>query len=345
MKKKKKRRLKIKNLLMLLSFPVVIIGLLVFFGGDEGNSIEVSPIANGKFDSFFESKDFSDIILSPSEAAKLDLKKLRDSNYISYKNIKELDADLYSRAYLLIDLENRDALYGLNNSEKIYPASLTKLMTLDAILALCHDDLDQVSSFTSRQRDELIVANASLAYLKADTEYTVRDLLYALLLPSGADAAKALENLCEERGFSLIEYMKKQAEILELSNTSFINTTGLHDDEHYTTLDDMFRIVWDILKYREGRNLLSTVEYTTEDGVELKSTLKSLREIEEVDVLGGKTGFTGEAGENIFVFYECDEKTYALFLAGANGNPYHGESYHFDDVKTIVKKLYISDVE
>lgn len=337
-----KRKLNIKNLLIVIfSILLAIFGVILIvvgiFGADK-NENNVS-INNRLPSSFVRGKSDDKMLITPSEFRKLDLRKFRDPDYISYKDIKKLDIDLYSYGYLLVDLENRDVLFALNNDYECYPASLTKLITLDTILNE-YEDLNIKTSFSSYQKGLLIEQNASLAGIQADYEYSIKDLLYALILPSGGDAAVALENLMARDDKDLIQEMNNQISKLGLVNTNVVNSTGLHDDNHYTTLDDLFKVIWDILKYDEGKNILSAMEHELEDGIIVKSTLSYLKENEYVDILGGKTGFTGMAGENIFVYYQYENIPYVLMLIGADGNPYVGELYHYKDVMNILEYLY-----
>lgn len=330
---------KTKHLLrnIVITFITLIVALLVALKLSNGNQdIDVSLTVNVlseelkqdfiKVDSYFKSIDFN---------------KYRDDNYISYKKVKSLDVDLYSAGYLLIDLEKRDALYASNSDKKCYPASLTKLITLDTFLSLYEDKLlTDTSLYTERQFNELIEENASIAGLAYDEEYSLKDLIYALVLPSGADGAKALENYAKKDGKDLVVEMNNLVNNLGLTNTSIKNTTGLDDSQHYITLDDFAVIVNDLLKRKEGKELLSTFKYQLESGQIVSSTLTYLKDNEDVKVLGGKTGFTGEAGECLCVYYEYDDRPYLLLLYGAMGNPYLGEPYHFMDAEKIFMLLY-----
>ena len=260
-------------------------------------------------------------------------------NEFDYSGMKMLDLDLYSNAYILIRLNDFHVLYGKNINSRIYPASLTKIVTMDAVLNNVRD-LNETSSYTDDDYYELIAANASVAGLDVNEEYPLRELLYALVLPSGADAGRALENYFRDHGKDLIEEMNVLVNRLGLEDSHFTNTAGLHDDDLYTSLDDYARIVTDTLLKDEGKAVLKCFRYELEDGTVLRSTLESLSEIEDVTVYGGKTGFTGEAGENIMVLYSHKGRSYLLILAGAPGNPYQGQLYHFNDVSNILEYLY-----
>ena len=114
-------------------------------------------------------------------------------NEIDHSEAKTFDFDLASKSYLLMRLNDFKVLYQKNNDTELYPASLTKVLTMDTILDIT-SSINETATFSNRQREELIEDNASIAYLEPNEDYTIEELLYALILPSGADAAVSLEN-------------------------------------------------------------------------------------------------------------------------------------------------------
>ncbi len=261
-------------------------------------------------------------------------------NEIDYKDIKELDLDLYSNGYLLIRLNDFKAMFGKNYNNKFYPASLTKVVTLNTVVKNVSDFTD-TSSISSEDYEYLVSQNASLAGLSINKEYSIEDLLYALVLPSGADGAKALENYFAKKGKNLVEMMNENIKDLGLSDSHFTNTTGLHDDDLYTSLKDYADIIVDTLNYPKAKEVLKVFNYQLQDNSSVKSTLSALNDLDNVTIYGGKTGFTDEAGENIMILYSYKNRSYLLILANAPGNPYiENQKYHFSDVKTILEYLY-----
>ena len=259
-------------------------------------------------------------------------------NELDYSLMKEIDIDLYSKSYMLVRLNDFKVLYGKNIDSRFYPASLTKVLTLDTIVNNI-DDLNDTSYLTSDDYNLLISENASLAYLSVDKNYTINDLLYALVLPSGGDAAIALENYFSQNNEDLVSLLNKRCDYLGLNNSHFTNNTGLHDDDLYTSLSDFSKIVIDCLNNDSAKKILKSFSYTLSDGLTVKSTLKSLEnKIGDVEIYGGKTGFTSEAGENIMVLFSYDNRSYLLILANAPGNPYnYDEDYHIKDVISVLE--------
>ena len=129
---------------------------------------------------------------------------------------------------------------------------------------------------------------------------------------------------------------KKQA------SSNFTNSTGLHNDNLYTTLNDYAKLVIDTLNNSDAKTILKSYSYTLDDGLTVKSTLSSLEGyFDDIEVYGGKTGYTDQAGENIMILYTVNNRSYMLILSGAPGNPYvAGENYHFIDAISVLKYLY-----
>lgn len=279
------------------------------------------------------------ILFKPEEKKEFNVEDLK-INEIDYSMATTFDFDVNAKEYLLMRLNDFKVLYVNKSSEAIYPASLTKVLTMDTILDMC-DDLNEKTSFTNEQRDRLIEENASLSYIEADTEYSVEDTLYALVLPSGADAAVALENYANTKGKDLVDEMNNKCNELSLKSSHFTNTTGLHDDNLYTSLDDYAEIVIDSVLKKEGLEILSTPERTIEGGIHLKSTLRSLCDRNDnIYVRGGKTGYTPEAGTSLMVLYEVNNRSYLLILANAPGNPYVDGYKSIEDAERIFNYLY-----
>lgn len=263
---------------------------------------------------------------------------LNSINEFDFSDVSKLNFDIHSKEYMIVRLSDFKVLYQDKNDIKIYPASLTKIMTLNAVL---HNvsDLSSRSSFTYEQLIDLINDDASLAGIKVDYEYTIEELLYALILPSGADAAIALSNYFEKNNMNLVEKMNEQLRVLGCNDTNFVNVTGLHDDNHYSTLDDLLKIVMDTLSFEQGRKVLETLHYKMEDNTFLKSSLGFIHST-NAKVLGGKTGYTDESGQSVLVLYKANGRSYLLIVANAEGSPRLDQYWHYEDAMEIMKHLY-----
>lgn len=263
---------------------------------------------------------------------------LDNINRIDDSEVSNFDFDLYSSEYLLLRVSDFKVLNSKDADKVIYPASLTKLATLGTVLKHV-DNLDVASSYTKQQLQALIDDDASLAYLVTDKDYSIRDILYALVLPSGADAAVCLENYFEKNGMSLIEEVNKYVKDLGCENTNFVNTTGLHDNFHYTTLNDLLKVVLDVLSNDEGRKIVETLQYENKDGRVFSSSIRFIKN-NKAEVLGGKTGYTTESGQSLIVLFREHNRSYILLMANAMGDPYSEQHFHFDDAIEIINYLY-----
>lgn len=205
---------------------------------------------------------------------------------------------------IIIETATGRAVAARNPHTRFYPASTTKIMTL---LVACENIKNYEDTFTMNLEitDPLYVAEASVAGFLNGEEITMTDLLYGLILPSGADAAIALAEKISGGEAEFVKLMNKKAEELGLTDTHFVNTSGLYDSEHYTTAYDMAVILETALQNPVCKKVLSTYRYTTSktpqhpEGIELSATLFDYMygtEPETATVLGGKTGFVNESG-------------------------------------------------
>ncbi len=210
----------------------------------------------------------------------------------------------------LVDVDGGQVIAGRDCDTRIYPASMTKVMTL--IVAVETLESQECShTFTAEEIYPLVQAQASRAGFDPGEKVGLTDLLYGLILPSGADAAVALAEMTAGSEEAFAELMNRKCEELGLANTHFVNSTGLHDEQQYTTPVEMAVIMEYAMKNETCAEVLSTYQYTTQpteqhpEGILLTSTMFSRmygNEVEGVTILSGKTGYTDEAG-NCLVSY------------------------------------------
>ena len=220
----------------------------------------------------------------------------------SEENFPEVTSDYVC----LYDTANAQLLYDGRMDEMMYPASITKVMT--AVLAIeSFDDLEQTILIEPRMWTGLIEANASVAGFQPGDQPTVRDLLYGVLLPSGADAVQALAITNDGSVEAFVDHMNAKAKEIGMANTHFTNATGLHDRDHYSTAADMALLFEYALSSPLFQEIIASRDYLTSplasspDGLYLESTSWGLINNGEdtyqiPGFLGGKTGFTNPAG-------------------------------------------------
>lgn len=134
---------------------------------------------------------------------------------------------------ILTRLTDDTVLMQKNSEEKIYPASLTKMMTvLVAIENL--PDLQEEIKLTSSTFQGLYEADASMAGFKPGEQVRAIDLLYGAMLPSGAECCIGLADQIAGSEQNFVKIMNQKAAALGMDNTRFENATGLHNENHYT---------------------------------------------------------------------------------------------------------------
>ncbi len=217
---------------------------------------------------------------------------------------KTLDLELYSSSAVLVDVQTGAVLAEKNMDEKIYPASMTKVMTL-LVAAENLPDLDAAFTMTQAIIDPLYLAGASMAgYVNGET-VTMRDLLYGAVVPSGAEATEALAQAVAGSEEAFVAMMNEKAAALGLANTHFMNTSGLHDENHYSTVREIALILQAALENETCTEILSAENYRASETEQhpdgLAMTNKFLYRVHHEYALNGaeitaaKTGYTAEA--------------------------------------------------
>ena len=161
---------------------------------------------------------------------------------------------------IMIESNSGEVLYEKNASERAYPASITKILT--ALLAIENGDLDKKVKISPKA----VGVEGSSIYLASGEQIPLRDLVYGLMLRSGNDAAVAIS---EEIGGSTDDFvvmMNEKAHELGASNSHFMNPSGLHNKEHYTTAEDMAKIAQAAMKNSEFKKVAAAKSWVTDRG-------------------------------------------------------------------------------
>ncbi len=189
-------------------------------------------------------------------------------------------------------------LYSKNENTRVYPASTTKVMTTLVALERM-TDLTQTTTVQETDLEGLWEAGASVANFEVGEKVTYKDLIYGIILPSGADACRVTARVLFGSEENMVEAMNQKASDLGLKNTHFVNTTGLHDDNHYSSAHDMAIITQEALKYEIFQEVFSTRYYYTElNDRYMAATILKFHWNTRVDIthiIGCKTGYTSQA--------------------------------------------------
>lgn len=238
--------------------------------------------------------------------------------------------NIRSEKVILVDVENNQVIAGKNWEGTIYPASMTKVMTL--IIAVENlKSMDQTYTMTIDIVDPLVRENASRAGFDPGEVVNAMDMLYGLILPSGADAAIGLANMISGSEAEFVKLMNKKCEEMGLKSTHFVNTSGLHDANQFTTLTEMAMIMEYAMQEETCAKILSTYQYTTKptsqhpEGILLTSTMFSRMYGDEPDgavITAGKTGYVIEAG-NCMVSYGNRGDRHFIVVTASGTNKWH----------------------
>lgn len=222
------------------------------------------------------------------------------------------EGEISSGAAFVMDADSSVVLYEYNSEKKMYPASLSKLMTAIIVFEKAKGDYDDLVTFSYSAVNTDIDKNSVTIGASAGDQLSVKDCLYSLLLPSANDAANALaEHYAGSiKDFALL--MNEKAENLGLENTHFVNPSGLHDDNQYTTAEDMAKILQCAMQYPIFLQISSSVSYRHAPIRKYKDPENSNNQILNTNsimvpgsgfyyngVTSGKTGHTKMAGYNL----------------------------------------------
>lgn len=232
----------------------------------------------------------------------------------------EVDA----KAAILIDMNTGRTVYEKNIDERVYPASLTKIMT--CLLALENGNLSDIVTIGEGAFVGLD-GNSSTAGLQVGEKLSLSNLLYCLMLSSGNEAANAVAEHIAGSTTDFVRMMNERAYELGCLDTHFVNPHGLHDEEHYTTVRDLVAITQAALKSENFKIITNTASYTLP-----ATNLSPERELTTTNQLidpstsnsfyyrraiGIKTGYTTPAGRCVISCAKGDSMYFLAVVCGA----------------------------
>ena len=212
-------------------------------------------------------------------------------------------------------------------------------------MAIRHANLSEIVTVSAQAANQ--AGDSSVCGLKAGDRLTLLELLYGLLLESGNDAASAIAEHISGSAEAFAQLMNEEAAALGATHSNFVNPHGLHDDNHYTTAYDLYLIFNECIKHEEFVNIISASSYTADitgaDGNIRQETWEPTSfyargEAElpyGASVIGGKTGYTGEAG-NCLVLLDRDEagNSYISIVMGADSKP-----LLYEDMSAMINQI------
>ena len=198
-----------------------------------------------------------------------------------------------AKSFLLIDGNTGADLASLKPDERLAPASLTKLMTAYVVFqALAEGQIDLEDQVTVSEKAWR--TQGSRMFIEVGTQVRVEDLVLGMIVQSGNDASVALAEHVAGSESVFVQVMNQNAARLGMAGSNFMNTTGLPDDNHYSTARDMATLARAIInEYPQYYSWYSVKQFKYND-IEQPNRNSLLWRDESVD--GMKTGRTDDAG-------------------------------------------------
>ena len=273
---------------------------------------------------------------------------------------------IYEPYYILVNAENPTVSYkGIEKDadKTVFPASTTKI--LSCIIALENGNLDDMVSVSAKAVD--FGRGNSLMGLEEGDTFSLRDLLYGMMLPSGNDAAIAIAEHIAGSTEAFAEMMNSKAQELGMKNSHFVTVHGKQNDSHYTTVRDMALLTAYALKNQTFREIVSAKTYVAQSGprtIELLNSNRLLVDTPATETLpnpasclyeyaiGVKTGDTAKAGKCLIAAAERDGITMiAVLYGGTLNDPEYDDgasdqrrdkynAYRFQDAKAMFEYAY-----
>lgn len=169
--------------------------------------------------------------------------------------------EISAEGAILANYDTGDIIYSKNADKKLYPASLTKLMTALLLYENTQDLDNEQLTVSEYALNILLGTDSSVGGLIAGEVLTARQMLYVLLLKSGNDSANVIAEHVAGNIVSFVEKMNKRAQELGMTSTHFANAHGLHDTEHYTTPNDMLILTRYVLSIDTLKEICYTSKY------------------------------------------------------------------------------------
>ncbi|MFJ7731707.1 D-alanyl-D-alanine carboxypeptidase family protein [Lysinibacillus sp. NPDC097231] len=245
---------------------------------------------------------------------------------------------LHSKNALLLN-KRGEVLYEKNADAIIYPASLTKIMT--AIVAIeMSTDLQKQTIVEPQTIAKFTAQNASMAGFKGGDFVTIEDLLYGTLLASGADATGTLADAIAGSEEAFVTLMNNKAHELGMNDTHFVNASGLHDTAHVSSVRDISKLFRYAIENPIFYQIVTSKSYITRVPNELTISNTLLTKIPSMEgaIVGGKTGYTPEAGLCLATIIEKNGEQFIFVTTNAEGQAWT-PPLHIEDALTAYDAL------
>jgi serine-type D-Ala-D-Ala carboxypeptidase (penicillin-binding protein 5/6) len=219
-----------------------------------------------------------------------------------------INPSISAKAVIVMDKDSKVVLFSKNPNLLFSMASTTKIMT--ALVSLDHFKMDDI--LTAKEEN---VEGVNVGFSSGEKVF-YKDILYAMLLPSGNDAALAIAQNYPGGKDAFIKKMNEKANSLHLKNTNFADSIGLEDSRDYTTPLDLARLASIALENKTFAKIVATKTWEITDVTgKNKYLLKNLNQLLGVQGVNGvKTGYTTEAGQVLVTSKKEGEHTLIIVV-------------------------------
>ena len=272
------------------------------------------------------------------------------TSFTAFGAVYNPDIKLYSEAYLLVNLD--DSSYPVvaekNADKRMYPASLTKIVTAMVTLNKIQD-IGLTTSMSQDAYDVLLGSGAQVAGIEVGDTLSVEQLLYLTLVHSACDSTEILAEYVAGSRDKFVAMMNEYAASLGCENTHFTNPDGLHDENQYTTANDLLKITLDAFKNDTFVKISTTKQYEYNDMMYYHTNLMlqpGYLSYYYPYAEGIKTGSTSEAGYCVITKASKDGYNYLAVVLGAPVIDYNNDGYDekcsFIDAASLFKWAFNS---
>lgn len=236
--------------------------------------------------------------------------------------------DIFSETAVVMEESTGTVLYDKGMNEARYPASTTKILT--TLLALEQKPLTDVVTFTETGVRDVFPGSSNIG-MQLGEQLTMEQCLYAIMLKSANEVASQVAEYVGGTEAAFVEQMNQRAQAIGCTNTHFVNASGWHDDNHYSTAHDMALIAREAMKNPEFMKITGTMSYEIPP-TNMNSETRTLSSHQALlfpgdyyyeGCLGGKTGDTDEGGSSLVTYAERNGIRLICVVMKSNGG---GES-------------------
>ena len=322
--------MKCTNKRLLKKIIVLIASILLIFACT-GCSITDNNISN-KYDIFTSACDYNlTASLTSTDFFSSDLCVADNSD----TGTDRINSSLGESA-VMFSLSDNEVCYAQDIYSKRYPASTTKILT--AYIAIKYGNLTDKITVSSSALSS-ITSDSSVCGLRVGDTLTLTDLLYGLMMASGNDAASVIAEYISGSIDEFANLMNKEARLIGATHSHFVNPHGLHDDNHYTTVYDMYLIFNKALQNEEFYKIISSSSYNASYKNSSNQTVNviwnstnwylngTVSQPEGITVIGGKTGTTSAAGACLVLLSKDDNNNKYISIVYKASSHYTLYSY------------------